>query len=206
MPKKEILLQINNEEQLNELCQRIVDRLTNNGSVSRQGHYGISNKQLFYAIESAILNTKDPLPELDTLTYLSWDAENDNFHEITNEDIETWNKAIYGESFWNIDALFSFKEIDEIENFINKSIAIQKEFQEYPYKRKEASRYIQNPKVREIILRKYNSKCVWCGATDNLTIDHILPVKLGGSNDEKNLQVLCRSCNSCKGCRKGKKK
>jgi HNH endonuclease len=45
-------------------------------------------------------------------------------------------------------------------------------------------------------------QCSGCGvhaAAAALTIDHIHPVSLGGTNDESNLQTLCRSCNSSKG-------
>ena len=42
-------------------------------------------------------------------------------------------------------------------------------------------------------------KCKICGCTEDLTIDHIIPQNWGGSNDIKNLRVLCRSCNSKKG-------
>lgn len=41
--------------------------------------------------------------------------------------------------------------------------------------------------------------CLKCGSTDNLSIDHIVPISRGGSNYFSNLQVLCRSCNSGKG-------
>jgi HNH endonuclease len=41
-------------------------------------------------------------------------------------------------------------------------------------------------------------KCVWCGSTDKLSVDHIYPVSLGGTNDPDNLQCLCQSCNSRK--------
>jgi 5-methylcytosine-specific restriction endonuclease McrA len=33
------------------------------------------------------------------------------------------------------------------------------------------------------------------------TIDHIIPVSRGGTNDVDNLRLLCRSCNSKKGAR-----
>jgi 5-methylcytosine-specific restriction endonuclease McrA len=44
-----------------------------------------------------------------------------------------------------------------------------------------------------------DKKCLKCGTTNKLTIDHIVPVSRGGSNDEENLQILCEDCNSRKG-------
>ena len=41
--------------------------------------------------------------------------------------------------------------------------------------------------------------CLRCGTSDNLSIDHVIPVALGGRNAIENTQVLCRSCNSSKG-------
>jgi len=41
--------------------------------------------------------------------------------------------------------------------------------------------------------------CQKCGTTENITIDHIMPVIMGGKNLISNLQLLCRSCNSRKG-------
>ena len=44
-------------------------------------------------------------------------------------------------------------------------------------------------------------RCRHCGATQNLTIDHVVAIINGGGNDLANLQLLCRSCNSRKGAR-----
>jgi len=40
--------------------------------------------------------------------------------------------------------------------------------------------------------------CVYCGSTDNLSTDHIMPIIKGGNQDPKNLIKACKSCNSSK--------
>lgn len=46
---------------------------------------------------------------------------------------------------------------------------------------------------------QYGNRCLACGTTDELlTVDHVLPVSMGGTNDISNLQPLCKSCNSKK--------
>ena len=41
-------------------------------------------------------------------------------------------------------------------------------------------------------------KCYQCGSSDDLTIDHKIPLSKGGSDDPSNLQFLCRKHNSQK--------
>lgn len=41
--------------------------------------------------------------------------------------------------------------------------------------------------------------CVDCGTWDDLTLDHIQPLILGGRNHPSNWVVRCRPCNSKKG-------
>lgn len=40
-----------------------------------------------------------------------------------------------------------------------------------------------------------DSCCAWCDATEDLVLDHIIPVMCGGTNERKNAQTLCRTCN-----------
>ena len=41
--------------------------------------------------------------------------------------------------------------------------------------------------------------CSVCGATEDLTVDHIVPKARGGSDEPDNLRTLCRRHNSAKG-------
>ena len=49
-------------------------------------------------------------------------------------------------------------------------------------------------------LEEYNNCCAYCGKPlgDNVTIDHIIPIVRGGTNDIDNLVPCCRHCNSKK--------
>jgi hypothetical protein len=53
--------------------------------------------------------------------------------------------------------------------------------------------------LREQVYTRDGRTCLSCGSTEDLTLDHIHPYSRGGSDDESNLQTLCRSCNSKKG-------
>ena len=52
--------------------------------------------------------------------------------------------------------------------------------------------------LKRKLMRRQNNTCAYCGhrrIASSMEIDHITPVVRGGSNDESNLQVICRPCN-----------
>ncbi|MGO9434729.1 MAG: HNH endonuclease [Terracidiphilus sp.] len=53
--------------------------------------------------------------------------------------------------------------------------------------------------VRLFVWRRDNGQCVRCGSRERLEFDHIIPVIAGGSSTERNVQLLCESCNRSKG-------
>jgi len=53
--------------------------------------------------------------------------------------------------------------------------------------------------VRAAVFARDGLACQACAATDDLTLDHIVPESKGGSHDPGNLRTLCRRCNSSKG-------
>lgn len=44
----------------------------------------------------------------------------------------------------------------------------------------------------------YASPCIYCGATENISLDHVIPVSRGGTHGIGNLVSACLSCNSSK--------
>ena len=52
---------------------------------------------------------------------------------------------------------------------------------------------------RDIVIKRDGGKCLCCSTTDDLTVDHIIPISKGGDSSYYNLQTLCNSCNSIKG-------
>lgn len=56
-------------------------------------------------------------------------------------------------------------------------------------------------RLRYEVLRRDNHACRYCGATApdvKLTVDHVVPVALGGTHEPSNLVTACSDCNSGK--------
>lgn len=53
--------------------------------------------------------------------------------------------------------------------------------------------------LRNEIFKRDGFKCVACGATQDLAVDHVIPFSKGGTSTKDNLRTLCKSCNSKKG-------
>jgi 5-methylcytosine-specific restriction endonuclease McrA len=51
-----------------------------------------------------------------------------------------------------------------------------------------------------ILQKKQKNKCINCHVSikNSFHIDHIMPIALGGTNDKKNIQLLCAHCNHVK--------
>jgi 5-methylcytosine-specific restriction endonuclease McrA len=50
--------------------------------------------------------------------------------------------------------------------------------------------------------RRFDFTCLCCGQKEpaiKLTVDHVIPISRGGTNDIGNIQPLCRRCNQSKG-------
>lgn len=104
------------------------------------------------------------------------------------------------------DSISGYYNIDEINDkkireFILAFVALYK--QDYPIEEIiEAFKNNKKPKreripeaVRHAVWRRDEGKCVKCGSNEKLEFDHIIPIIKGGSNTERNIQLLCEPCN-----------
>jgi 5-methylcytosine-specific restriction endonuclease McrA len=56
-------------------------------------------------------------------------------------------------------------------------------------------------RLRYEILRRDGHHCRYCGLGSDevtITVDHVIPTALGGTDDPSNLVAACRDCNSGK--------
>ncbi len=56
-----------------------------------------------------------------------------------------------------------------------------------------AEQYIPS-EVKIAVWRRDGGKCVQCGSTDRLQYDQLIPISKGGSNTDRNIQLLCDQC------------
>ena len=108
------------------------------------------------------------------------------------------------------------KDVDSMKDFIIKTAKDILKFDKIwkdvkfmvgkrkPTKRKRAKKKPAKRKhipkaVRDAVMERDNYTCVYCASTNNPELDHDEARANGGSDDDDNLQVLCRSCNRRKG-------
>lgn len=88
------------------------------------------------------------------------------------------------------------KDVDFTEAYIEQSV---KRFHRQIDLRQSTNntRHITQ-EIRNTVWQRCNGQCVECASTSYLEFDHIIPFSKGGSNSEKNIQLLCRACNLSK--------
>ncbi len=112
--------------------------------------------------------------------------------------VESMNELGIKKEHWYINS----RLLTEIEYLIHTlRIMVEPEF--IPLETHDSSleekkdRYIPKA-VKTSVWRRDRAKCVECGSQERLEYDHIIPVAKGGSNTERNVQLLCEKCNRSK--------
>lgn len=74
----------------------------------------------------------------------------------------------------------------------------QKAQELYPRNNTNKGRQPISDGVKIFVWQRDGGKCVKCGGHEKLEYDHVIPVSKGGSNTERNIQLLCEKCNRAK--------
>ncbi|MGI8557853.1 MAG: HNH endonuclease [Solirubrobacteraceae bacterium] len=53
--------------------------------------------------------------------------------------------------------------------------------------------------VKRVVWERSSGRCAECGSAALLEFDHVIPLAMGGSSTQGNLQLLCADCNRVKG-------
>lgn len=78
-------------------------------------------------------------------------------------------------------------------------IGKDKNYRPLKYEKDKSDRRHIPKKIKERVLSKFNGRCYLCGEFHKrLTIDHVIPVYKGGTDDESNLMPACFQCNNFK--------
>lgn len=109
--------------------------------------------------------------DLDAAGLLDWDAERDRYRP------HNWDKRQYKSDDSGAERVRRYRE-----------------------KRKQSGlpALSDYSRFRDGLIARDGCRCVYCGSLDNLVVDHMVPVTLGGTDDIDNLALACRACNSGK--------
>ena len=104
--------------------------------------------------------------------------------------------------------------LDDAQIFYSVNVAMRKIFKSpgkckgyYPYDTENTAcghrirRKSYSDKDRKTIYNKSGGRCELCGqrlALENMTLDHIVPLSMGGEDSMENLQAACFACNQFK--------
>lgn len=76
------------------------------------------------------------------------------------------------------------------QSFECPSVIRLKKFSKIPFRRVELN--------KKNIHKRDGNRCVYCGGSENLTIDHVIPKSRGGQHTWDNLVTACMKCNNKK--------
>jgi hypothetical protein len=120
-----------------------------------------------------------------------------------------WRRGdfLFGAQLWEMEKKDVFSSDDELRLLFHDALFRERRRLERTRGRAESA---NNPSknqmrpaipahIRTLVWERDRGRCVQCGSIVDLEFDHIIPLSKGGSNTERNIQLLCAKCNLEKG-------
>lgn len=165
--------------------------------IIRTGNYDVQFRELWAAYLIYCETGDDQLAYLDAIRMPCPSRSHFGEHFLSEDEIPFYEDIDAGRTIWRETLPAKLKEL------LRASKAYYVALESYERRRMAANIAISESALRKRIFDRDGNACLECGATENLTIDHIRPVVLGGDDADSNLQTLCKLCNSRKGGRHG---
>jgi hypothetical protein len=163
---------------------------------------GLFNKKRLYRFHSGNSFTQS---EMDYEAYRSLLARQQHTPVVVMTDSSSKKRwwMFRGDFYWE-DEGYSETEVKVLilDRIAQKEKKIQRAIARISQDSRDESSATRQPipdDVKMFVWQRDGGRCVKCGSKENLEFDHIVPLSKGGSNTERNLQLLCERCNRSKG-------
>lgn len=123
----------------------------------------------------------------------------DEIREETGLDEDTFNRIVEGLTFYGMVERENHCWL--VCNWEGRQPAgddSKQRVQRYREKRKQSGMSAASTYDRHAILARDYHECVYCGSKENLCVDHVYPIRQGGTDADDNLAAACKKCNSGK--------
>ena len=153
-------------------------------------------EDIFISLFDHFIKTDENLLDIySEITYLYWGAGGNDTDVVSEEEYSKILPYFYNKQIIQV---FSQHVLDTALHVLNERLRRRQHLDSKENKRQQACLYTSQYRVKSQVFKLHGEKCLACGATEDITLDHIVPVCKGGKNEIDNLQPLCKSCNSKK--------
>jgi hypothetical protein len=166
-----------------------------------QGHYGMHTEMFIKLYEHFKKTGENYLDVYSELQWLIWDMNSSKANDECQIDYDEHSKLRQYISIARRLHLYDFDTLKDIIKYIDKLRNNYMNYLEHLRNepRRDACKFTALKEVQDYVYSKYGRKCIKCGATERISLDHVIPIVKGGEDKVENLQPLCKSCNSSKG-------
>jgi 5-methylcytosine-specific restriction endonuclease McrA len=107
--------------------------------------------------------------------------------------------VVENRGWWQSGDRYERWEVEKFRTLVAKHRRLNAEREAIRQRRYEAGRALSDAALRRRVFERDGHLCRSCQSAELLTVDHVVAVINGGTDDIDNLQTLCRTCNSSKG-------
>ncbi|GMH35787.1 hypothetical protein BSKO_03655 [Bryopsis sp. KO-2023] len=181
-------------------------RVSSIGLAKTRGHVSNSRRGWRFACRSAVPASSAYVEEQDLGATLS------SFGDTLDDNVLGRCRALVLDVSWRPVGVVSWKRalclhiLEKVEVLEFYDVSIRSVAESHPLPAVLRARFLLKhserlhvPLSKRNIFLRDSGKCVYCGETSRLTVDHVVPISKGGPKSWENVVTACDKCNSRKG-------